>query len=45
MPMGKKQVERQNKVKKGKAEELSKQAAAGSTSAKKKLAKIEKKLK
>lgn len=45
MPMSKKQIEKQTKVKKLKAEELSKQAAAGSQTAKKKLTKLEKKLK
>jgi len=40
MPTSKKQLEKLNKVKKAKAEELSKQAAAGSQEAKKKLKKI-----
>ncbi len=37
MPTSKKQLEKLNKVKKAKAEELSQQAAAGSQAAKKKL--------
>ena len=45
MPTSKKQLTKLNQVKKVKAEELSKQAAAGSESAKKKLKKLEKKLK
>lgn len=45
MPVSKKQLEKLNRVKKAKAEELSKQAAAGSDSAKKKLKKLQKKLK
>jgi hypothetical protein len=45
MPTSKKQLEKLNKVKKAKAEELSQQAAAGSESAKKKLKKLEKKIK
>jgi predicted ArsR family transcriptional regulator len=45
MPTSKKQLEKLNKVKKAKAEELSKQVALGSQSAKKKLKKLEKKLK
>jgi hypothetical protein len=45
MPTSKKQMEKLNKAKKVKAEELSKQAASGSAAAKKKLKKIEKKLK
>jgi len=45
MPTSKKQLVKLNKVKKEKAAELSKQAAAGSDSAKKKLKKLEKKLK
>jgi len=45
MPTSKKQMTKLNKAKKEKAEELSKQAAAGSESAKKKLKKLEKKLK
>ncbi|MCK9442554.1 MAG: hypothetical protein M0Q13_14185 [Methanothrix sp.] len=45
MPTSKKQMEKLNKVKKAKAEELSKQAAAGSQDAKKKLKKLERKLK
>lgn len=44
-PTSKKQMEKLNRVKKAKAEELSKEAAAGSKGAKKKLKKIEKKLK
>ena len=40
MPTSKKQLEKLNKVKKAKAEELSKQAAVGSQEAKKKLKKI-----
>jgi len=38
-------MEKLNRVKKAKAEELSKEAAAGSKGAKKKLQKLEKKLK
>jgi len=45
MPTSKKQMVKLNQVKKAKAEELSKQAAAGSQEAKKKLKKLEKKLK
>lgn len=45
MPTSKKQLVKLNKAKKEKADELSKQAAAGSDSAKKKLKKLEKKLK
>ncbi|MEA2035453.1 MAG: hypothetical protein U9N40_08245 [Euryarchaeota archaeon] len=45
MAMSKKQLGKQNKVKKVKAEDLSKQAAAGSQAAKKKLKKLNKKLK
>ena len=45
MPTSKKQLEKLNKVKKAKAEELSKQAALGSGEAKKKLKKLQKKLK
>ncbi|MDQ1260843.1 MAG: hypothetical protein QG575_24 [Euryarchaeota archaeon] len=45
MPTSKKQLEKLNRVKKAKAEELSKQAAAGSQDAKKKLKKLEKKMK
>ena len=45
MPTSKKQLVKLNQAKKAKAEELSKQAAAGSDSAKKKLKKLEKKLK
>jgi hypothetical protein len=45
MPTSKKQLEKLNKAKKAKAEELSKQAALGNESAKKKLKKLEKKIK
>ena len=45
MSTSKKQMVKLNKVKKAKAEELSKQAAGGSQDAKKKLKKLEKKLK
>jgi len=45
MPTSKKQLTKLNQAKKVKAEELSKQAAAGSEGAKKKLKKLEKKLK
>ncbi|HSQ94256.1 MAG TPA: hypothetical protein VLL74_08185 [Methanoregula sp.] len=45
MPTSKKQMTKLNQAKKVKAEELSKLAAAGSDSAKKKLKKLEKKLK
>jgi len=45
MPTSKKQMEKLNRAKKAKAEELSKQAALGSESAKKKLKKLEKKIK
>jgi hypothetical protein len=45
MPTSKKQLEKLNRAKKVKAEELSQQAAAGSESAKKKLKKLEKKIK
>jgi len=41
----KKQLAKLNKVKKAKAEELAKQVAAGSQAAKKKLKKLEKKIK
>jgi len=41
----KKQLGKLNKVKKAKAEDLSKQAAGGSKAAKKKLKKLEKKIK
>ena len=41
MPTSKKQLTKLNQVKKAKAEELSKQAAAGSKDAKKKLKKLE----
>ena len=44
MPTSKKQLVRLNKVKKEKAGELSKQAAAGSKEAQKKLRKLEKKI-
>lgn len=44
MPMSKKQLSKQNKVKKAKAEELSKQAESGDANAKKKLQKLEKKI-
>ena len=44
MPTGKKQLTKLNQAKKAKAEELSKQAAAGSKDARKKLKKLEKKL-
>lgn len=44
MPVSKKQLEKLNKVKKAKAEELAKQAATGSESAKKKLKKLQKRL-
>ena len=43
MPTSKKQLVKLNQAKKAKAEELSKQAAAGSQEAKKKLKKLEKK--
>jgi hypothetical protein len=43
MPMSKKQMVKLNQVKKAKAEELSKQAAAGSQEAGKNLKKLEKK--
>jgi len=45
MPTSKKQLEKLKKVQKAKAEELSQQAAAGSEAARKKLKKLEKKLK
>jgi hypothetical protein len=45
MPTSKKQMVKLNQAKKAKAEELSKEAAAGSEQAKKKLKKLEKKLK
>ena len=45
MPTSKKQLEKLNKAKKAKAEELSKQAASGNESAKKKLKKLQKKIK
>jgi len=45
MPTSKKQLVKLNQAKKAKAEELSKQAAAGSEGAKKKLKNLEKKLK
>jgi hypothetical protein len=45
MPTSKKQMEKLNRAKKAKAEELSKQVALGDQSAKKKLKKLEKKLK
>ncbi len=45
MPTSKKQLVKLNQAKKVKAEELSKQAAAGSEDAKKKLKKLEKKIK
>ncbi|MBP2146259.1 hypothetical protein J2129_001713 [Methanofollis sp. W23] len=45
MAMSKKQLEKQNKVKKAKAEALSKEAAGGSKAAKKKLKKLNKKIK
>ena len=45
MPTSKKQLAKLNQAKKVKAEELSKQAAAGSQEAKKKLKKLEKKIK
>ncbi len=45
MPTSKKQLVKLNQVKKVKAEELSKEAAAGSQNAKKKLKKLQKKLK
>jgi hypothetical protein len=45
MAMSKKQLEKKNKVKKAKAEELSKQASAGDNEAKRKLQKLEKKMK
>lgn len=45
MPTSKKAMVKLNRAKKEKAEELAKQAAAGSDSAKKKLKKLEKKLK
>jgi hypothetical protein len=45
MPTSKKQMVKLNQVKKAKAEELSKLAAGGSQNAKKKLKKLEKKLK
>ncbi len=45
MAMSKKQMETKNKAKKAKAEELQKQAAGGSEAAKKKLKKLNKKIK
>jgi hypothetical protein len=45
MPTSKKEMEKLNRAKKQKAEDLAKQAAAGSESAKKKLKKLEKKIK
>ena len=45
MPTSKKQLTKLNQVKMAKAEELSKQAAAGSKDAKKSSKKLEKKLK
>jgi hypothetical protein len=45
MPTSKKQLVKLNQVKKAKAEDLSRQAAAGSEGDKKKLKKLEKKLK
>jgi len=45
MPTSKKQMEKLNRAKKAKAEELAKQAALGSESAKKKLKKLQKKIK
>ena len=45
MPTSKKQMVKLNQAKKVKTEELSKQAAAGSESARKKLKKLDKKLK
>ena len=45
MPTSKKQLVKLNQIKKAKVEELSKQAASGSQEAKKKLKKLEKKLK
>ena len=45
MPTSKKQLTKLNQAKKVKAEELAKQAASGSESAKKKLKKLEKKIK
>ena len=45
MPTSKKQLTKLNQAKKVKAEELSQQAAAGSQAAKKKLKKLEKKIK
>jgi len=45
MPTSKKQLEKLNKVKQAKAEELSKQAATGSKDAQKKLKKLQKKIK
>jgi hypothetical protein len=45
MPTSKKQLGKLNRAKKEKAEELSKQVAAGSEAAKKKLKKLEKKIK
>jgi hypothetical protein len=45
MPTSKKQMVKLNQAKKAKAEELSREAAAGSEQAKKKLKKLEKKLK
>lgn len=45
VPVSKKQLEKLNKIKKAKAEDLAKEAAAGSKSARKKLKKLEKKIK
>lgn len=44
MAMSKKQLSKQNKVKKEKAEELTRQVNSGDNNAKKKLAKLEKKI-
>ena len=45
MPTSKKELVKLNRAKKEKADELAKQAAAGSDSAKKKLKKLKKKMK
>lgn len=45
MPLSKKELEKKNKAKRAKADDLSKQAAAGSQAAKKKLKKLNKKIK
>jgi len=45
MALSKKELGKKNKLKKAKAEDLSKQAAAGSEAAKKKLKKLNKKIK